>query len=91
MPRTKSSRRVHDFGEFHATAAGTETNDGKRCLSLQPNHNRSTQDAQTFPGQYSRTEAHRRQSDALHRIRKQHQQRQAARYFCQLEGRVRRV
>ena len=91
MPKTKSSRRVYPTKDTHATATSAETGRTASVQSHKQNDNCSTQDAQTFPGQYSRAEASRRKADARHRIRKQHQQRQAARYFCQLEGRVRRV
>ena len=83
------TRRAGYFGEQQH--GGLEL-DGER-MSVSPstaNINRSTRTAQREP--YSKAEADRRVREARYRIGRRNEQRQAARYFCQLQrGCVRRV
>ena len=90
------SRRRTDT-RHRADSLPTERGDGLELdgerMSVSPStpdNNRSTQAAQREP--YSQDEQRRRRREARHRIERQREQRQAARYFCQLQrGCVRRV
>jgi len=76
-----SSRRVILGKEAHATATEKET---ERTISGVLSHGNNY-------NRYSKSEADRRQREARHRIGRTREQRQAARYFCNLQGVVRRV
>ena len=80
---------------LHGERMQAEGVEKERTASVQTHtekNNRSIDDVQfTHRPTYSKAEAERRRREARHRIERTRQQRQAARYFCNMQGVVRRV
>lgn len=89
MNAKESSRR--EGLQTAATATGAET-ERQGVQSLTANITRSTQAAQSaHRPAYTQAEADRRKREARQRMKRTRQQKQAARYFCNMQGVVRRV
>lgn len=84
MSKVENTRRAGNFGELQCGGHDSANVKGGR----QANINRSTHAVQR--ARYTQAEANRRKDEARHRIERQREQRQAARYFRKLEV-VRRV